>query len=175
MVVERFGSPLIYPQQCEALAADILSATGQSLGVTTLKRMFGFVKGAASPRRASLDIVAVYLGYEDFKQLRNEIGYDIDISDFDDFDSLTSDDLEPGERVRISYEPSRCLTLEYLGDNLYNVVTAEGSKLQAGDRLLIAGFYVGFELLISNVERQGTHLGPYRAAKRGGLTEVVII
>lgn len=175
MIIKRFDAPLIYPQQCEALSKDIREVTGQTLGVTTLKRMFGFVKGAASPRRASLDIIAQYLGFNDYDALCMSIGHDIDISDFAVIDCLTSDDLEPGESVCLTYDPGRRILIEYLGENIYEVKESVGSKLMVGDKLIIAGFYVGFNLLITDIERAGSHLGPYRAAKRGGLTSVEII
>lgn len=175
MIIRRFNAPLLYSQQCEALSEDIRAVTGQTLGVTTLKRMFGFVKGAARPRRASLDIIAQYLGYADYDALSLATGHDIDVSDFAQIDSLTSDDLEPGEIVGVAYDPGRRIVLEYLGESLYMVRESVGSKLMVGDRLIIAGFYVGFNLLITDIERAGRHLGPYRAAKRGGLTSVEII
>ncbi|MDE6535079.1 MAG: hypothetical protein K2K82_03615 [Muribaculaceae bacterium] len=175
MIIERFNAPLLYPQQCEALSEDIMAVTGQRLGVTTLKRMMGFIKGAETPRRASLDIIAAYLGFPDFSKLSDFIGHDIDISDFAVIDSLTSDDLERGERVRLTYDPGRVLVIEYLGESIFEVKESVGSKLMVGDKLIIAGFYVGFNLLITDIERQGRHLGAYRAAKRGGLTSVEII
>ena len=174
-VMERFGSTLEYPQQCEALALAIQEATGQTLGTTTLKRMLGFVKGAAQPRRASLDIIARYIGYADYLLMTKDLGEDCEISDFRMVESIDSADLEPGERIQIAYDPNRTLVLRYLGENKYVAEESCGSKLLAGDRLMIAGFYVGFELMVSDVEREGCHLGPYQAAKRGGLTSVEIL
>ena len=52
---------------------------------------------------------------------------------------------------------------------------SHGSKILKGDKLMVAGFYVGFELLVSDVERGGRHLGSYQAAKQGGLTGVEIV
>ncbi len=175
MIRERFNSPLQYPQQCEALALAIHEATGQTLGTTTLKRMMGFVNGPATPRPSSLDIVARYLGYPDYSLLAKDIGEDADISDFKAMESLDSADLEVGELIRITYQPNRMLVLQYLGDNKYMVNESRGSKLLEGDRLMIAGFYIGFELLVSDVERGGCHLGSYQAAKQGGLTSVEIL
>lgn len=174
MILEKFGSPLTYPQQCEALAMAIKEATGEALGTTTLKRMLGFVTGPASARRSSLDILARYLGYPDYNLLSADLGEDTDISDFSPVESIDSADLERGEQIRISYHPNRVLLLGYMGDNRYVVKESRGSKLLKGDRLIIAGFYVGFELIISDVERGGMHLGPYRAAKQGGLTDIEI-
>lgn len=175
MIRERFNAPIQYPQQCEALALAIQESTGQTLGITTLKRMLGFVTGPASPRPSSLDIIAQYLGYPDYNLLAKDLGEDCEISDFRTVESIDSIDLEPGEQVQITYHPNRLLVLSYLGDNLYLVNEARGSKLLKGDKLLIAGFYVGFELLITDVERAGKHLGSYQAAKQGGLTSVEIL
>lgn len=175
MIRERFKAPIQYPQQCEALSLDIQESTGQTLGTTTLKRMLGFVTGPASPRPSSLDIIAQYLGYHDYNLLAKDLGEDCDISDFRTVESIDSIDLEPGEQVQITYHPNRLLVLSYLGENLYLVNEARGSKLLKGDKLIIAGFYVGFELLITDVERARKHLGSYQAAKLGGLTSVEII
>ena len=49
----------------ELLAGDILDTTGESLGVNTLKRMFGRVNDDTKPTLKSLNIVARYLGHLD--------------------------------------------------------------------------------------------------------------
>lgn len=175
MILEKFNSPLTYPQQCEALAMAIKEATGQTLGTTTLKRMMGFVSGPASPRPSSLDIIAQYLGYPDYSLLAKDLGEDAEISDFRAVESIDSADLEPGEQIQITYSPNRVLVLTYIGENKYVVNESHGSKILKGDKLMVAGFYVGFELLVSDVERGGRHLGSYQAAKQGGLTGVEIV
>lgn len=175
MILERFNAPIQYPQQCEALAMAIQEATGQTLGTTTLKRMLGFVKGTANPRPSSLDIIAQYLGYPDYNLMAKDLGEDSEISDFRAVESIDSADLLPGEQIQLTYHPNRLLTLSHIAENRYLVNESRGSKLLKGDILTIAGFYVGFELLISDVERDRKHLGSYQAAKQGGLTSVEII
>lgn len=107
--------------------------------------------------------------------LAKDLGEDVDISDFRVVESIDSADLEIGEQIQITYQPNRLLVLSYIGDNKYVVNESRGSKLLKGDKLIIAGFYVGFELLVSDVERGGSHLGSYQAAKQGGLTSVEIV
>lgn len=153
----------------------IQEATGQTLGTTTLKRMMGFVNGPASSRPSSLDIIAQYLGYPDYNLLAKDLGEDTEISDFRPVESIDSIDLEIGEQIQITYQPNRLLVLTYIGENKYVVNESRGSKLLKGDKLIIAGFYIGFELLVSDVERGGCHLGSYQAAKQGGLTSVEIV
>ncbi len=175
MILEKFNSPIQYPQQCEALAMAIQESTGQTLGTTTLKRMLGFINGPTNPRPSSLDIIAQYLGYPDYNLMAKDLGEDAEISDFRPVESLDSADLLPGEQIQITYHPNRLLTLSYIAENRYLVNESRGSKLHKGDILTIAGFYIGFELLISDVERDKTHLGSYQSAKQGGLTGVEII
>lgn len=175
LILDKFNAPLQYPQQCEALSMAIYEATGHTLSTTTLKRIFGFVIGPKNLRLSSLDILANYLDYPDYNLLLKEIGENTDISDFSKVESIDSADLEVGEMVRISYMPNRLLRLRYLGDNKYIICESHGSKLWKNDILMITGFYIGFELLISDVKRNGIHLGSYQAAKQGGLTDIEII
>ena len=96
MILEKFNSPIQYPQQCEALAMAIQESTGQTLGTTTLKRMLGFINGPTNPRPSSLDIIAQYLGYPDYNLMAKDLGEDAEISDFRPVESLDSADLLPG-------------------------------------------------------------------------------
>lgn len=149
--------------------------TGQALSTTTLKRMLGFVNGPAQPRMSSLDILAQYLGYPTYSLLAKDIGENTEISEFRPVEKIDSEDLMPGEQVQVAYNPNRLLVLSYLGRNEYLVNESRGGKLLKGDKLSIAGFYIGFELLVSDVQRDGEHLGPYVAAKQGGLTSIEIV
>ncbi|MCM1293478.1 MAG: hypothetical protein NC111_04825 [Bacteroides sp.] len=175
LIKDKFKVEIQYSQQCEALAMAIQEETGQTLSTTTLKRMLGFVNGPAQSRPSSLDILAQYLGYPDYKLLAQDLGENTEISEFRLVENITSDDLMEGEQIQVTYHPNRVLVLSYIGQNLYLVNESRGSKLQKGDKLLISGFYVGFELLISDVERGKQHLGSYVAAKQGGLTSIEIL
>lgn len=153
----------------------IEETTGQTLSTTTLKRMMGFINGPAQARPSSLDILAQYLGYPNYELLAKDIGEESEISEFRPVESINSADLEVGEQIQVTYHPNRLMLMCYLGDNRYIVNESRGGKLLKGDKLTIAGFYVGFELLVSDVERSGQHLGSFVAAKQGGLTSVEII
>lgn len=68
----RFGSPIRYPKDCEALSASIYRACNERLSVTTLKRFFGFAKSVEKPRLYTLDVLAAYVGYKDWSSLMAE-------------------------------------------------------------------------------------------------------
>ena len=49
MLEERIGYEIRYPSDCERLMYEIAESTHQHIGVTTLKRLFGFIGGTRHP------------------------------------------------------------------------------------------------------------------------------
>lgn len=175
LIRQRFKVDIVYPQQCEVLSMAIEDATGKSLSTTTLKRMLGFVRGVDTPRLSSLDILAQYLGYNNYSELARAIGEYGTSSEFRHVKKVMSEELTEGDQIQITYQPDRMLRLSYMGNNKYLVNESRGSKLLKGDQLLITAFYVGFDLVVSDVERAGEHLGSYVAAKQGGISTIRIL
>lgn len=173
-IEEKFGKEIQYGRDCEALSEAIIEETGQRIAVTTLKRMTGFVSKQCNPHLSTMDIIARYVGYSNYKLLAKELKHDTEISDFAWVDELESRSLKEGTQLQITYDPGRLLVLTYLGNNQFIVNEAYKSKLQQGDKVTISHFTKGFELLVSDVERNGKPLGPYQAAKAGGLTSIEV-
>lgn len=171
-----FGRPVKCSADCEALAECIFQVTKKTIGVTSLKRMFGLATDTTENRRGStMDQIAQYLGYKDKKEMDRMLGEDSDISMFAVVDELDIENLEPGTLIQISYDPRRLIVMDYMGDNWFIVNEAQNSKLQKGDKLHIHQLAKGLELLASEVIRDGQKLGQYEAAKDGGLTLIEII
>lgn len=174
-VESRLGKPLKYSADCEILAQAIEDATGERLGVTTIKRLFGFAGEKVTPRGSTMDIFARYLGYNDLRDMERQLGDAADISMFTAVDEIRADSLAAGTRIQLTYSPGRRLLLTYAGDGRFIVDEAENSKLLKGDIIRATHFAKGFELLVSDVVRDGASLGQYHAAKDGGLTSLEII
>lgn len=175
-IEEVYGQQVKYSQDCEALAMAIEERTGQRLGVSTLKRMFGFVGEQVVPRGSTMDIVAQFLGYEDMKDMAHKTGEAYDISMFTPVDKeVESTDLEAGTQIQFTYDPKRLVVMTYIGDNYYIVNESQNCKLQKGDKVRITYLATGFELMASEVIRDGENLGLYHSAKEGGLTSLEII
>lgn len=175
-IEEAYGQPVKYSQDCEALAMAIEERTGQRLGVSTLKRMFGFVGEQVVPRGSTMDIIAQFLGYDDMKDMACQTGEAYDISMFTPVDKeIESAKLEAGTQIQFTYDPKRLVVLTYIGDNYYIVNESQNSKLQKGDKVRITYLAVGFELMASDVIRNGESLGSYHSAKEGGLTTLEVV
>lgn len=170
----KYGKETIYAADCAPLAGDI------GVSETTVKRMFGLV-GKDSPERnrtphnSTMDIVAKWLGYDNYKELLKEIGEGDATSEFTSLHKIETKDLSIGTQIQLRYEPARVIVMTYLGDDEFLINESKNSKLQKGDRVRIISLVLEHEMIASKVIRDGRSLGGYRAAKDGGLTSLEII
>lgn len=173
MIEEKYGKK-IYSGDCASLAMGI------GIGETTVKRMLGLV-GEDSPERrrtphvSTMDILAKWLGYADYKSLLQEIGEKDYSSEFTSLESIEVAHLDKGTQVQLRYEPSRVIVMSYLGDGEFMINESKNSKLIKGDRIKLTHLVLGQEMLVTNVMRDGRNLGGYMGAKEGGLTSLEII
>lgn len=160
----------------ETLAREIHDKTRDSLGVNTLKRLFGFNSECVSPRLSTLDIIARYLDMPDYESLAKMLDEDACVSRFVEIEGVDVCRLSKGDRVRISYFPDRAFTLTYIGDSRFEVDEVSGSRnILPGDLLTIGQFAKGHRLVVSNVRRGNEDLGAYEAACEYGLKSVEIL
>lgn len=171
-IEEEFGEKILYSRQCEALTEAILEKTGQRLSLVTLKRLLGFTSSEVMPRLSTLDIIASYCGYKDYESLKGALMDSSLVSDFKFTEIIETKNLEKGSQIILRYDPDRMIHLEYLGESFFIVKESFNSKLQIGDKVKIQSFNKGFELIASEVIREGVNLGSYIAAKQGGITSI---
>lgn len=165
---EKSGNEIRLSRDCELLALDVESVTGEHIGVNTMKRLLGFIADEREPRTSTLDIIARYLGYDEWEALRL-IDANSSNSSFGDRDEYLACYLEIGQRVLISYPPNRTLTIENHGENHFIVLESENSKLQKGDQLTLTHLVRGYPLLVADVMREGRSLGAFTAGKAQGI------
>ena len=172
---EKSGVLLNRSSNFEVLAQAILDSTGDRLGTNTLKRLFGFNIRKVMPRRSTLDILARYLAFSDFDNLLLELGEESDISSFSPVESVDIGRLVVGAKVKITYDPNRSLTLNYLGNFRFRVEEAGESKnLKEGDELIVSQIASGHRFVASNTYRNGRDIGAYEAAKSKGIREIEV-
>ena len=153
---------------CEYLALDIESVTGEHMGVNTLKRLLGFINDEREPRISTLDVIARYLGFDNWDVLSV-----YDSRSNSSFESSAEEirvsDLTVGQVIQISYLPDRQIEIQYLGANRFCVQKSVNSKLRADDEITITHIVQGYPLLVSEVIREGKSLGSFTAGKAQGI------
>jgi len=91
-IEEKYGHPIRYPKDCEALAAHISRITDGTISASTLKRLFGFNHSSSQSNLYTLDLIARYIGYANWDDL-NELSRTTDQEK--DPDQIPISDTEP--------------------------------------------------------------------------------
>ena len=167
--IERvFGQPLKYPADCHRLALSIRESLNETIGVTTLKRLFGFVSDVMEPRHSTLDILAKYCGFADYDEMKR-VAAGAGDSNFEQEPDINVCSLVPGSIVGFEYLPDRKVKLRYLGESEFEVLLSENSSLKTGDIITVSSFLENSPLIVSNVMRDSSDLGRYTAGKTSGI------
>lgn len=174
LLKSKSTNDLRQPSDCEFLSLDIESKTGVRIGATTLKRLVGFAKDERMPHASTLDAIARYLGFtywEELSQIEDKGNSDFDTTD----EEVRSADLQKDAVVEVAYLPDRKIRMQYLGNNHYQIIESENSKLQVGDEVEVLNFVLHHPLLVLNVWRSGQSLGQFTAGRVSGLSSVKVI
>ena len=168
LLKKKSGCNLRLPSDIEVLTLDIESKTDEHLGVNTMKRLLGLIDDERTPRTSTLDIIAHYLGYDNWDVLSKLD--DKSNSDFDgQEDEIRVDTLTTGQRIQVEYLPDRRIVMQYQGNRHFVVMDSENSKLRHGDELELTHLVKGYPMLVNQVLRNGASLGSYTAGKTQGI------
>lgn len=175
LVEQKYGRLLSTTTDFEEFSLCLDRHLQQSISPSTLKRIWGYVNDSHKTRKFTLDILARYIGYDNFdsfvKWLKTSTRYN---SSFFNANQVTSNELKCGQMLEIGWSPNRLLTLEYLGDSTYEVKASENSKLQPGDRFVTGCFIMRQPLLLPYIIRDGENTMPFIAGRNGGLNIIRI-
>lgn len=164
----KCGFELRQPSDIEQLTLDIEKVTNEHIGVNTMKRLLGLISDERTPRTTTLDVIARYLGYDNWEVLQ-----ELDArsnSAFGETDPcIVTEELPQGQIVHITYQPDRQLTLQSMGGQHLLVAESINSKLHVGDIITVSHIVDGYPLLVTDVEREGQHLGAFTAGKARGI------
>lgn len=155
------------------LSGEIQGRLKETLSVSTLKRLWGYVDGYTTVRVTTLDILARFVGFPDWETF---------VSDYCEVESVQSSHrvtnpslyanaLNADAKVEICWNPNRRCLLTYRGENLFVVTESENAKLKAGDSFLCDRFTQNEPLYVYRVGEDGsTEL--FVMGNKGGLTKV---
>lgn len=130
-VETRFGKVPSYASDFDALACCVAEECSDSLSVSTLKRIWGYIEGWRVPRISTLDLLSQYAGYADFRYFikRYNAGHKEQSRFAVSENALSVAALDPGDMLELSWSPGRKVTLRYEGDFSFKVTANETSKL----------------------------------------------
>lgn len=176
LVEKQYGRKLSTTTDFESLSVIIEKATGDLLSSSTLKRLYGYVSLNTVPRKTTLDILSRFIGNRDYETFRISLSNDPQFSSrFFSAKTVTTSELKAGDRLRIGWPANRIVTLNYLGDDLFEVVTSVNASLVKGDRFRQVSFMKGYPLYLSRILRDGDYTPAYVAGMNSGLNLIEIV
>lgn len=149
---------------------------GETLGATTLKRIWGYVDGYASTRVDTLNILARFVGYPDWETF---------VSDYCEQDSVQSShrvvsnslwcgDLKVDDVVEVTWNPNRMCRFCYLGEGRFAVTESHNAKLKAGDTFHCERFTLMEPLYIDHLIQKNGTADLFVVGNKGGLTTLSV-
>lgn len=169
-VENKYGRRIATTTDFESLSFVIEHQIGEQISSSTLKRLWGYVSLNPTPRIATLDILARFVGYKNFKAfcegLKESKAF---VSTFFTARYQTVAELTAGVHVTIGWAPNRLVRLNYLGDFQFEVLSSENSQLQPGDRFELSEIILGYPLYISRILRSGEYTPSYVAGRNMGI------
>ena len=176
LVEKQYGRKLSTTTDFESLSVIIEKATGDLLSSSTLKRLYGYVSLNTVPRKTTLDILSRFIGNRDYETFRISLSNDPQFSSrFFSAKTVTTSELKAGDRLRIGWPANRIVTLNYLGNDLFEVDTSVNASLVKGDRFRQVSFMKGYPLYLSRILRDGDYTPAYVAGMNSGLNLIEIV
>ena len=145
----------------DLLSTYVYKETGRTIGVTTLKRLFGYINDSRKTSEYTLNTIALYMeqkswnAYVACNALDSEWGFDDE--------SIYISDLEIGTKLTIQYL-NRVVGFEVIvleGRHVLKVISSQNSSLCMGDILFVCKIKRG-DILEAEKVLRGAEVGNYR-------------
>jgi len=175
MVEESVSRKIKTPADFQFLTGVIQERCKETLGVTTLKRIWGYVDGYDSTRYSTLSILARCVGFRDWDDFLENHGLSSDSSKLVIGRALYPSNISTNGYARITWSPDRRVLLQHLGNGNFKVEKSENSKLKTGDTFHCTCFVVGEPLYLDNFVRGNNPPTLFVVGNKGGLTNVELV
>jgi hypothetical protein len=156
------------------LSGQIEGRLGETLGISTLKRVWGKVGDGEQPRMATLNLLAQFCGHADYQ------AFVADVCGEDDYatshriivTAINTDNLKKGALLILEWNPDRKILIEHLNKGHFKVCSSQNSKLQVGDTFHCDRMLPGQPCYLDHLTHDGDTSPYYVMGIQGGLTKI---
>ena len=167
-VEKVMGKSMQAPRDFMMLYEQLKDFTGDSISISTLKRIWGYTHTDTSFSLHSLDLLSRMVGYNNWDSFLKDES-DIPTSQVFVNKKLKSFSLEPGEKMKLTWQPNRVVLVEYQGCNKFKVLESQNSKLQTGDVFHCEQFMESEPLIMTHLIRKNMDPCDYICGKQSGV------
>ena len=142
----------------------------ETLSLSTLKRIWGYIDGYDTVRFHTLSILARFVGYSDWDDFVNCNNENLNEQSEEILQKcIHSRNLKVGEKVYFTWNPDRECISEFLGNDTYKILDCRNTKLQKNSTFLCSFFVEGQSLYLDDLTVDGQVFAMFVAGKNGGL------
>lgn len=141
---------------------------------TTLKRLWGYIDEGVQTRESTLDVIARFLGYADYRAYCSRGCEEPESNPVMSRKLIPEDDLAEGDAVVLNWLPDRECVVVYLGGGKFRVEKSVNTRLREGTTFDCSLIVEGEPLYLNNVDLGVKELTAYVCGKKNGVRWEII-
>ncbi|MDE7408823.1 MAG: hypothetical protein K2N09_02255 [Muribaculaceae bacterium] len=172
---ENLGYEPTTPTGFNDLIRQIQQITGDSLSLSSIKRIWGYIPYDGDFSPTTLNILARYNGIKDWESFKKSLVANTNVDDqsgFHDNAITETSKYRPGDRIELNWNDGKACGLECVGHMRFRVLRAENIKLKTSDIVTLHTLCIGQPVYISDIIRGDMQFTAYVGAKKGGLLSI---
>lgn len=162
---------LCTPKDFEFLRERLYARLHILVSRTTLMRLWGYVDEGVTPRKGTLDILAQFLGYQDWGGYcqNSLLPKEQQSSPIMSRQLSVAKELNVGEHLRLTWQPDRVCDIEYLGNLQFRVTASENTRLKPGNTFECSIIIEGEPLYLDHLRQGAMPAIAYVCGKKTGV------
>ncbi|MDE7414265.1 MAG: hypothetical protein K2N05_10840 [Muribaculaceae bacterium] len=178
-VAIKFGHNPKTPTDFNLLAQDIYTRTKRTIGVSTLKRIWGYISASHGTSFSSLSHLSRYIGYGDWDSFCSKMEKKLSEYETSGFNSdtiIVSASLQVDTEIYLEWPGrKRCKIKKIKEPDIFRIIESENIKLFPEDTGKIESIVLGKPLVMIACKRDGKNLGTYTGATKEGITSITFV
>ena len=171
-IEQALDKELRTPKDFEMLRERIYERLQILISATTLKRVWGYLDDGVQSRQGTMDILARFIGYRSYED------YEVNASTYKNEAQSSpvmsrklnvEEELESGDRVRITWHPDRICDVTYHGGLNFSVEDSRNTRIKEGKTFRCSLFIEGEPLYIDNLIQENRPPVAYVCGKKSGI------
>lgn len=157
-IEQKLKHRVLSPADFDWLADKIERVTHQHVGVSTLKRIWGYIADKGEdhlPGIATVRILTVVAGFSSYEAFIDSLtDEDIQSEEYSG-EALRCKTLPVGAVISLEWKPDRQCRMRHLGNCRFEVIASVNAKIRMGDVATCHQVVAGVPLCLENICRQG--------------------
>lgn len=174
-IEEKIGRKAETPVDFNFIAMQIKKEIGDSISLSTLKRIWGYVTYKSKPSKPTLSILSRFVGFPDWESFckgTDALTY-VESGDLSG-KVVNAAEIGIGDIIEIEWRPNRYCKLECIGKKHFKVLESRNSKLFPGNVFHAELFGKGVPFYVTDLQQNFSEGRIYVAGECHGLTSVKV-